>query len=348
MIELANYAGWPAALVPGWGPDRERQYTLVVKRAYRFSLDGSVQALGEARPLVMADEYYGEPGASSLAAASEMVPFKTGAELLIRGTAYPPAPGARTMLVEAGLSLADGSSWKKALRVTGQRYWKRGLLGAMPSEPKPLEPLPLRYEYAFGGHDARRDVCEERNPVGLGFAYRGRVAHGQPLPQIEQGPAYILRGGHRPQPAGFGPIPAYWAPRVRDQDGVAEAAIEAGQCPYPNPVPSAFFNAAPADQRFDKPFLGGETISLRGFFPEPEARAGVSFTLPTVKPEAFLVLGQTWQPLRLVCDTLSIDTDAREVHLIWRGGVPWKEIDPRKAWVVLHERSSQLELEVCA
>ena len=344
MLELANQTDWQAGLFPGWGLDRRFQWTLAVKRTFRFTLDGATEEALPGPELVLADEHRGDPDSTSLTAASEIVPFKQGSEFLLTGTAHPPKQPARVMTTEVVLKFADGRPWQKVLRVTGRRHWKRGVLGLMPGDPAPLEPLPIAYEYAFGGIDKQRRAMDLRNRVGLGFAKDGKVANGQRMPSIEQGPKFIAKPGHQPAPAGYGPIPATWQPRYDDNRDFNEEAMESGGgCPYPQNVPPAMYNAAPRDQRFPQPFTGGEEIALRGFFPELEPTVPVRIRLPETRPEAFVQSAGKRSRAELVCDTLVVDADAREISLVWRAGIPRRMTETRKDWVVLRDAAASRE-----
>ncbi len=343
MLELANETCWAAMLVSGWARDRSRQLTLVIKQGYRFELDGSVSPLErETLELEGVDRYHGDPLASSLAAACELVPFKAGGEFLLTGTAYPPTEQARVMRVEAGIRFSDGTAWQKRLHVFGERRWQRSWLGWRPSGPQPLEPLPLRYEYAFGGYDEVRDESDPRNPVGCGFTVRGRAQAGQRLPQIECESDPVRRPGDRPAPAGFGPLPVQWEPRS-DLAAIDEEALALGLCPYREPVSAALHNAAPVDQRFPQPFKGDEVVVLKGFF--KERHAAVEIALPTAIPQAFLIGPDRWHRLELCCDTISVDADARQLSLLWRGAIPWAEAKPRQGWVALRSAASTADRE---
>src|SRR6185312_5745167 len=68
---------------------------------------------------------------------------------------------------------------RQRLRVTGDRTWYRSGMGIRATAPRPLEALPLSYEYAYGGWDrTHADVaqhhCHEPNPLGRG--YRAKAA----------------------------------------------------------------------------------------------------------------------------------------------------------------------------
>lgn len=333
MLELVNQTPWQAVLFPGWGRERSHQLTLVVKLSFTFDLSGELQPLQPGAPLEFADRHHGDPQTTSLAVAADLAPFKQGGEIMIQGTAHPRA-GARVMNVEAGLELCDGSSWRKSLRVTGERRWRRRMLGVFFDDPAPLQPLPLRYEYAFGGVDTKHRSLEPRNPVGRGYVKGGKVVDGDLLPQIEQGPKFITRPSQRPQPAGFGPIPSHWEPRYADHRALGRDAES--QCPYPDPVPAELFNCAPPDQRLKQPFLGGEGLHLRGFFPDFDET--LYLHLPEPGLEAFSLIAQQPKRLALRYDTLCVDTDARELSLIGRATLPWTLTDVRAGYLLLRAR----------
>lgn len=335
MLEMANQTAWPAGIFQGWAADRRPQYTVVIKTGYGFDLDGRLQPLEPPRPIALADEYHGDPRRTSLKTAGEIAPFKQGGEVLLSGTAHPPRANAIVMETVLGIRFADGREWSKVLRVTGERRWRRTLLGVAPDDPAVLSPLPLRYEFTFGGVDIKRRALERRNPVGMGFSRNGRPRPDAVLPRIGQGPRFLGDPARYREPAGYAPLAPGWAPRsavTRHVD--AGAAAGEGGCPYASAVSPQLYNAAPTDQRFPESFRGGETLLLRGFFRDrPELR----FQLPEERPQAILSSGAAGEVLALACDTLLIDTDAREVHLIWRGAVPDAK-DARKRWVLVTDR----------
>jgi hypothetical protein len=319
MLKLDNPTPWQAALYPDWRADLKPQTTLVVKLGYRFDLRGLTETLEPVPPIETADRHPEDNPAASLAAARESVPFKQGAEILCHGTAHPPGEAARVM--ETSLSLSrDGSEfWRKTLRITGPRQWRKGLLATPLSEPAPLQPLPLSYEHAYGGRDPRNPERHyEANPAGVGYSARSRWHDGLAVPQIEIGPNYLRTLSQRPSPAGFGPIAASWQPRAALHP---EVALATGHCPYRQELPPDLHNAAPLDQRFEQPFQGGEILQLNGLI-AGTAPAGISIELPRNRPEAWLIQGKAAPgPIPLVCDTLVVRADEQEIHLLWRGAI---------------------------
>ncbi|WP_181919353.1 DUF2169 domain-containing protein [Alkalilimnicola ehrlichii] len=334
MLELVNDSPWQAGLYSGWDRQAQFQQTLVIKAGFSFDDAGLLTPLTPSAEIQTADAYHGEPEDSSLAAADESVPYKEGGEILLTGTAHPPRPGVRAMETELALARADAAPWRKVLRIVGRRQWERRLLMWLPSDAVPLEPLPLRYEYAFGGKDPKRGAVDERNPAGRGYAKYGRVQKDQPLPQIEQGPKFITSGSHQPEPAGYGPLAPRWASRRMHTPTADNEAVTLGLPPYKGPLPALQHNAAPPDQRFPAPFIGGETLRLRGFFPTTRT---VELTLPTIVPRVRFVLDNQAESVRPVCDTLLIDTDRHQLHLLWRSGFAWSPTSRKVGWVFVSE-----------
>lgn len=133
-------------------------------------------------------------------------------------------------------------------------------------------------------------------PIRYEYAYKSSFnPAGISLPQIEQGPRFINKPADKVKVAGFGPIPPAW--HLRD-----------------------IFNMAPDDQQFERFFIGGEKITLKGLFKSPHE---VSLVLPKIKPK----LTPTEN---ICCDTLIIDTDKKNLQLIWRAGVFWHVNDQRR------------------
>ncbi len=338
MFELDNRSDWVAGLYPGWSLNGKRQMTAVFKIAYSYDAQGRVTPLTQPPEIEEADRYHGEPGISSLAAACETVPFKDGGEILLSGTAHPPKPGSTVMEISVGLRRADDRFWEKTLRLFGPRRWDKGLLGISAGKPAPIEPLPLRYEYAYGGGDPNHeDQLYAANPVGLGFSQKGWRVKGMALPQIEVGPKFITGPTQRVQPAGYAPLAPFWEPRLELSQQIDEDAIAWGGCPFGGKAPSALYNAAPLDQRFDRPFEGGETIRLKGLIAEASHPDGTLLQIPRPRPELKLVCGNRVETLQAVCDTLVVDTDARTLCLLWRTGLPWNIQDQHTDWLVLKD-----------
>lgn len=347
MFELDNRSAWAAGLYPGWSRSGERQMTLVLKASFAFDAKGTLTPMAAPASIEETDRYFGEPGKSSLAAAGETVPFKQGGELLLFGTAHPPKADATITEVAVGLRRANDRFWEKTLRVFGPRRWDKGLLGISVSKPAPLASLPLRYEHAYGGCDPNHDdKLYAQNPAGVGYSDKGWRVGGMALPQIEIGPKFISGPTQRVTPAGFGPLAPFWEPRSQAFEKLDHEALAWGGCPYPADAAPEMYNAAPLDQRFDQAFQGEETLRLKGLV-EGAPRDGLLLNLPRLKPDLKLMRGSQVENFQPVCDTLVIDTDAYQLSLVWRVGIPWNLRDQQTDWLVLTDldREDQLSEE---
>lgn len=334
MLRLDNQSPWQVALYPGWSDHRERQTTLVIKTAYWFDSQGHVSAIHPVPAIEEAERHLGDPETSSLDAACESVPFKQGGEVLCFGTARPPEEGASVMEVKLGLKRVGSDFWHKTLRVHGPRTWRRGLLATAPGEPGPLQPLPLRYESAFGGNDPRNPAHSyAANPAGAGYSRTSLHHPALRVPQIEQGPDWLRSPTQRPAPAGFGALAQGWTPRSELTPAIDEVALSQGCCPFAEDLPPDLYNAAPKDQRFDTPFQGSETLFLRGLVAGADPR-GILIKLPGERPGAWLARSKANQsPLSLSCDTLTLDTDEQAIYLLWRCAIDTTQVSA--GWLVV-------------
>ncbi|OOG27885.1 hypothetical protein B1C78_02640 [Thioalkalivibrio denitrificans] len=347
MLELANQSLWAAGLYPGWSAAREAQLTVVFKAVHRFDTDGTLTPVLPTPPLIEADSHHGDPETTSLCEASEIAPFKEGAELYLYGTAYPPRADLNAMEVRVGLRLRDGTQWQKSVRVFGPRHWSRFLLHHNLKVTGPVVPTPLRYEYAFGGSNPRDEdqVCAA-NPAGTGFNVHGGRLISDTLPRVEIGPPFIDAPTQQVPPAGFGPLPPFWEPRVSDAGEPVEDPEAFGGCPWGEDLRPGVHNAAPADQRFPKPFTGGELLSLRGLFQGQPPRHDVLIELPAHRAQLFTVIDGRTEALEPVCDTLVINTDERWLAMIYRAAVPWRLEDTRRGWVILKDPDTGADVPV--
>jgi len=336
MLELLNKTQWSAGLYAGWNQNKESQITCVMKRGFSFDQNGAVKPLDLSPEIIESDTYYSKPHESSLLEVNELSPYKLGSETYLFGTAYP-EPKKYAMELEYNIVFNDGKRWNKKLRVSGKRTWKKILLGYVISKPEVLEPTLLQYEHAYGGSNPDNDKESFKfNPIGKGFnKSSGWRVMNLELPNIEIGPKYIKSPPQQQYPAGYSPIPIFWEPRKKEVGDSNQSPEKDGGYPYSSKSKISLHNVAPLDQRFTMPFVGGEKISLKGFFDNNLSKNIIEFVVPRINLDVSLIIDKKKTRLSPVFDTLIIDTDKYEFYTICRLGIPWNILDTRKGWVSL-------------
>src|SRR6185312_15435820 len=161
------------------------------------------------------------------------------------------------------------------------RTWYRSGMGIRATAPRPLEALPLSYEYAYGGWDrTHADVaqhhCHEPNPLGRG--YRAKAAafrEGSLLPNIEAFGHTLEAYDGKCLTVGFGFTGHHWQPR-RQLGGTYDAAWVRDRSPLlPLDFDREFFNAASAGLvrrgrlRGDEPLMvcGAREVAISAHLP---------------------------------------------------------------------------------
>jgi hypothetical protein len=338
VLELSNQSNWVAGLYPGWDHAQQYQLTAVFKAGFSFDESGQVTPLPADYNIVESDEHHANPLTSSLVQASEIAPFKQGSEIYLYGTAIPERDNLIAMEVGMGLSLSDGREWKKILRVFGPRKWQKTKVNYIMGKPGSVQAIPLQYEYAFGGCNPNNDDdAYAANPIGIGYNSDQRKLVSDELPRIETGPTYVTSPMHKPVPAGFAPLPVFWEPRRSEIGEPVADPFAQGGCPYDRAAQKSLHNAAPHDQRFDKPFIGGEVLHLRALLANVSHKRSVQIKLPKLQPQLYTIIDNKAELLSPACDTVVVNTDEQTVFMIFRAGIPWRMTDRRKGWVVLKD-----------
>jgi hypothetical protein len=297
--------------------DRSGRQVLVViaKMTFQVGLAGEIAVAARPSPVRDEDEWLGEPLASSLRYPSDLVPEKPGTDVLLLGTALPPADRAVTS-IDVRLLVADQRNpIQKTARVHGPRVYAAGLTGVIPGAPARLAPTPLVWELAYGGTD-RSDpgdtLVEVQNPIGTGVARERFALAGRAAPPLED-PAHPLTS-RAPEPACFGPIPAHWAPRALFA-GTFDERWRRDRAPLPPADRDPrFYCSAPAGQWSSVPLLGDEPVEILGVTPSGRW----IFQLPRYAPVFSCIVRGAAQSCATHLDTLLIDADLGRVELTYR------------------------------
>jgi hypothetical protein len=315
-METINLTPFPVQPLIVLDNNGKETLLVVIKATYSIS-NGKVQLCEKQEPIRFADEYWGDPGASSIKYAGETALHKPATDVILLGNAY--ALGKKQRSVDVNL-LAGKIS--KTIRVFGDRRWEGTPPFERISEPQPFDKLPLLYEKSFGGIDISSEEfpeSESRNPVGVGFRARHskRNLSGTPLPNIENPAQLIQSPKDRPGPAGTGFIAPHWEPR-RSRAGTYDTRWQTERAPFlPDDYNPSFQQAAPADQIYPGYMEGGEQIIVENASPNGR----LSFLLPTTRLGISVNLEEEPVSMQMRLDTVVIDGDSSRLQIVWRGNL---------------------------
>lgn len=349
-------------IVTGTGPDRQPIFSVLVKRSYAIRDGAPLIEQEEAEPFLRGDLYHdpGDPERCSLRREEECVPYKLATDVVLLAEAHAP-DGRPAETVTVGVEIGGH---RKLLRVTGDRF-AHHRPGRDPgfTDPEPFMTMPIRYERAYGGIDARsspeRPFHYPRNPLGCGVALRNlpEAVEGLPLPNIEDPedrltPERLILGEEarwngQPLPQGFGWFQKTWYPRcsfVGAMPGHVDARTVMreeglGLVPPGQIGLARRFQLPSFDLRFNNgASLGlvltdlgpGTRIRLARLTPQPF----LTFALPDDWPQIGLDIGQGVRGLEVALHTVLIDVGARCAHLVWRGAQAY----PGASWLPLMQR----------
>ena len=207
----------------------------------------------------------------------------------------------------------------------GNREWRRAGVGYAPSAPEPFDRMPISYDNAFGGTDARmRDPAQHGtylpNPVGRGWHMHiyPELVLGTPVSNTEETRDPVRDPGGKYRPMAFGPIGRGWPSRIR----LCRARMTrtgSTTCSRSCRMIStrATFSARPDDQQIALPawWRDGALINLT-----PDGRR--EFALPSVEmPIVFFRRRADRVAMNGTLDTLLFEPDAERFSMVWRASL---------------------------
>lgn len=318
MFAITNATRHAATATIQMDADGRDLVVAVAKATFALGPRGRLELAELPTPLVRADEYREKPGQSSLAAAADFAPGKPRGDVIVLGSAKPPGGRAvteMTVAVRVGKVAAT-------LAVTGDRVWKKGLMGVAPGKPERFSEMPLVWERAYGGTSPAKEGegldSYRPNPVGRGFWLTDKDAADQPLPNLEWPDDPVKKLASRPAPACFAFVSPDWESRA-SLAGTCDAKWERTRMPLlPEDFDPGFFNVAPSALQSAGSFEGGEPVRLQGLHEEGE----VAFDLPRDRVDVQLLTpGDRLATHPAVLDTVVIDAGTGLVQLVWRVAV---------------------------
>ena len=310
MWAIVNHT--PYKVESTWGRDKEgvHEWIVAVKATYDILPDGSVTLAEEQVEPLLAPEYNGEDGLSSLRYEADLVAPKPTTDVLINGTAYAPNGRPSTdFLVGARIGRIQ-----KAIRVRGNRVWYDGAFGPTTSSAQPITKLPIIYERSYGGYDQtdpdpQNQRMDSRNPVGCGVVAQPDNRLGQAVPNFEYPNGNLEKDG----PAGFGALDSYWSPR-RELIGTYDEAWQQKRCPLlPVDWDPHSLLCSPIDQRPKSYMTGGEIVDLVNLTPNGK----LSFVLPKVHLSFRTRIDTRVEEHRSKLSSVIIEPDFPRVIMVW-------------------------------
>ena len=277
-------------------------------------------SLSSAENVVATGDTPYDDAAHGLRYPSDFVPWKPAGEVIVVGTACPPAG---LGLNQFPVRVAVGGWWKE-ITVHGDREWDSSGLYDLPGRSAIAVGVPLTFARAFGGAGVAA------NPLGFGV-------DGERVPNFEVSARPITGRRATGDPAGFGAIPPDWLQR-RQHAGIPGKTGVGSWWPWSPPqFDERFWMATLPDQWVEGYFRGDEPVELLHLHPEhaewrtalPGQRARVFvLRLPDDAPLSSARRGRlidaeaTFEEVPLVLDTVSIDAEAAQMTLVWRGSTP--------------------------
>lgn len=309
MWAIKNHTPYKVGKTWGRDIDGVHEWIVAVKGTYDIKADGSLELAAEQLEPLLAPEYNGELGLSSLRYDADLVAPKPTTDVVLNATAHAPKGRPSTDFL-VGVRVGPV---QKMIRVIGNRTWGQGLFGGS-SSAEPITQLPIVYERAYGGYDhqdsdPKRHRMDSRNPVGCGVVAQASHRAGHALPNFEYPSGSLEKAG----PAGFGAIDNFWSPR-REFNGTYDKTWEQSRLPLlPVDWDSRSLLCSPSDQRPDTYLRGGEIVELTNLTPAGK----LGFALPKVLLTFRTHINNHTEEHRSRLSTVVIEPDYPRVIMVW-------------------------------
>ncbi|MFO0587854.1 MAG: DUF2169 domain-containing protein [Polyangiaceae bacterium] len=286
-----------------------RAWTLTVVAKATFALAPELSSLAPAQePVHERDAHWDDDPTRSLLVATDLVPFKRRAEVMVVGHAHAPhRDGVSSLVARIAIGAID-----KGLEVRGDQHFTRD--GHL-SEMARWKRMPLRWERAAGGADTT-------NPVGIPTGTDARFdGWGRcPVPNLVPVGTMPTSPYDPIEPIGVSPISPRWPGRLMRLSALGAGFDPArwNAAPLPEHFDAAYFDAAPRDQQVTM-LDGTESLLLEHLHPRHPV---LTTRLQKVSPQAVFEWGRgRTLDIGLACDTLVIDSDRGLATLAFRGHV---------------------------
>ncbi|MFO0760397.1 MAG: DUF2169 domain-containing protein [Byssovorax sp.] len=305
-MDVVSACPLPVASLRWQTPARGASMAVVCKATYQ--LEPVESSLAREQPPPSAEDVFRrDDPAGSLRMASDLVPFKRRAEVLLVGHAYAPRrEPVRSLRVRLLVGEVD-----KAIEIFADRAFT--LEGQLREGPR-FTQMPLVWKRAAGGPGTS-------NPAGVRLDAPPDAFGQRPLPNLQPPGLHVTSPDDIILPVGFGPIAPTWPGRW-DKLGRHASTWDPLRFlarPLPDDLDPAYFNVAPPDQQLDA-IRPNERIVLENLHPEHERL--VTSLAPATPRARVEWAGGGGEDVRFRCDTIWIDTDQGVCSLTWRAQIP--------------------------
>jgi len=305
-MEVVSACPLPVGSIVWQTRSRGASLTVVCKATYALCPVESPLAEDQ-DPLHDADHFWNDDPRQELRLASDLVPFKRRADVLLTGHAYAPR-GEPTRSLVARLLVGEID---KAIEVFVDRAFTAA--GELREGPR-FTVSPLLWRYAAGGADTV-------NPVGVPPDAPADRYGQRALPRLQPLGLHLRGLSDYLPPVGFGPIAPTWSDRWATLFHHASAwdHLRWRELPLPDDLDGSYFNVAPPDQQVEA-IRPNERLVLENLHPQhPRLVTNLNPALPRATVE--------WpshgaEDVGFRCDTLWIDTDRCCCSLTWRAVIP--------------------------
>jgi hypothetical protein len=277
--------------------------------------------LEEQAPLVMTDEFTGEPGFSAPLYEIDFAPRKPRCDVLLNGSCH--APGGKPA-TKVPVTMQVGSL-SKTFNVVGNRVYKAGLLYRMPGEPEPFTVMPISYNNAYGGvdkpsEDPKTHKWYPTNHAGVGYhpGASPKALDGKPMPNTEEVGHAVSKSNGSYKPMAYGPVGRSWQPRIKWAGTYDKKWLDETFPFLPVDFDERYFQCAPEDQQTDY-LKGGEEVVLTNLTPQGRT----TFHLPGRLKLPVVFFSRDIEPKEVpaVADTLLLEPDKNQFILVWRASL---------------------------
>lgn len=327
-------------------------YIVILKQSFALRDDGTIRPLIKPIDIRLSDVVNANSRWDSVRYPSDLIPYKPNAEIIVVGTAQQATPKAEWLCDVRLDGLRDNQwdttyqSWHKSIVVSGERFWEADGTGWQLTHPVVTRQVSLSYEQAYGGHFKLASVESPEmpsldypaNPSGTGWLPSNKDLAPLPFEQyslvktamagltrLRAPQLFAISASQHPQlpqspyqpipVAGFGSYANFWQPRMQYLSDKLDWSEEATGGGYPVDFNMHHWQQTTPDQWLPCRPVGGERLTLTGFFPEGKQ----AYTLPTSL--AYLIVDdgeQLAMNLDMEIDTLVVDTDRRTLEVVWR------------------------------